>query len=123
MSVFICSKCGCIENTASSSFWSRGDADPLCSECDPEIGKWHGLFEKQTPDAAGIVERHGELMTKDRAAMLDAIFAYFQMPLPEHIGLHGVARLAFEEGWNRCWAYVEKVDGKLANTTTRSIAS
>jgi hypothetical protein len=26
----------------------RGDDKPLCSECDPKIGKWHGKFDKRS---------------------------------------------------------------------------
>lgn len=59
MSVFRCEQCGCMENTAVSNFISRkypyspdGEALPslpaLCSECDPEIGKWHGRFPKRS---------------------------------------------------------------------------
>ena len=59
MSAFRCDKCGCVENTATSNFWSRrhpcdddGNTLPslpaLCSECDPEIGKWHGHFGKMS---------------------------------------------------------------------------
>jgi hypothetical protein len=44
--VFICENCGCIENTAVSNYWSRGNGPALCSECDPKIGKWHGRFPK-----------------------------------------------------------------------------
>lgn len=53
MSIFRCEKCGCVENTATSDYWSRAHpfdgSKPkpvLCSECDPEIGKWHGRFPK-----------------------------------------------------------------------------
>ena len=50
MSLFKCSKCGCIENTATSRFWVRKkDEPPLCSQCDPKIGKWHGLFPRRPP--------------------------------------------------------------------------
>lgn len=45
MPIFRCSKCGRIENTALSNYWTRS-GEPLCSECDPEIGKWHGVFNK-----------------------------------------------------------------------------
>ena len=59
MSIFRCEQCGCVENTAVSNYISRkypysasGDALPslpaLCSECDPAIGKWHGMFPKQS---------------------------------------------------------------------------
>jgi len=48
MSLFICSKCGCIDNTAVSGYWfKKKDAPALCSECDPAFGKWHKLFKKQ----------------------------------------------------------------------------
>jgi len=72
MSLFICAKCGCVENTATSSYWALigGDDDwmydltllpykgmPLCSECatlkfaDGKTyvvpGKWHGKFPKR----------------------------------------------------------------------------
>ena len=44
MPCFICSKCGCIENTAAGDYWTRREK-PLCSEC--SYGKWHGLFPKR----------------------------------------------------------------------------
>ena len=74
MSLFICSKCGCVENTATSDYWSvihklfeieyENDLieykyQPLCSECgrlifdktgnNPKMvkGEWHNRFEKQ----------------------------------------------------------------------------
>lgn len=52
MSLFQCEECGCRENTAVCNYWSRNDADSackgrkLCSACDPDIGKWHGQFER-----------------------------------------------------------------------------
>lgn len=46
MSLFICSKCGCVENTATGDYWNRPD-EPLCSEC--SRGKWHNRFEKFIP--------------------------------------------------------------------------
>lgn len=77
MSIFVCSKCGCVDNTATSSYWSIvtnifPDAEwdesikaykgkPLCSECCKVIfdetgnnpryvpGKWHGRFPKKPP--------------------------------------------------------------------------
>ena len=61
MSLFRCTKCGCVENTATSNYWLlRGDAEPLCSECDPKIGKWHGKFEKRS--AVGmLIDQHDEI--------------------------------------------------------------
>ena len=73
MGLFICKKCGCIENTAVSRYWSvvnnifpieydtsleQYQGEPLCSECgkltfdekgdNPKMipGKWHGKFPK-----------------------------------------------------------------------------
>ena len=49
MPIFKCDECGCVENTALSGYWwrkSNGKDKALCSECDPKIGKWHGVFEK-----------------------------------------------------------------------------
>ena len=54
MSIFRCSKCGCVENTATSNYWTRDGKPPLCSECDPEIKKWHGVFKKKS--AIGYME-------------------------------------------------------------------
>ena len=67
MSIFRCDNCGALENTATSRFWFRiwtaemlGDGKPpldgkvLCSECDPAIGKWHGIFPREFYDP----ERH-----------------------------------------------------------------
>ena len=47
MSLFACSKCKTIDNTATSGYWFRGEGQPpLCSACDPAIGKWHGCFRR-----------------------------------------------------------------------------
>jgi hypothetical protein len=49
MSIFRCDQCGCIENTATSRYWLRPKGTlPLCSACDPEIGRWHGRFPQQS---------------------------------------------------------------------------
>ena len=70
MPLFRCSKCGCIENTAVCNFWShahpiKGEEkkDPLCSECDPEIGIWHEFFEKKSAIGMLITDQ-GFLYTK-----------------------------------------------------------
>ena len=51
MSLFKCEGCGNIENTACCRYnlhlFDGEDVRALCSECDPEIGKWHNLFPKQ----------------------------------------------------------------------------
>jgi hypothetical protein len=69
MSLFKCSKCGCIENTACCNYWSSKSEGkrPVCSECDPAIKKWHGRFEKRS--AVGmLVDQEGHLWSKDQQA-------------------------------------------------------
>jgi len=56
MSLFKCEGCGCVENTATSGYHLRRektDGRALCSECDPNIGKWHGIFPKKDADQEG----------------------------------------------------------------------
>ena len=45
MPLFLCTKCGCLENTALGDYWCK--EKPLCSECG--FGKWHGEFKKRVP--------------------------------------------------------------------------
>lgn len=48
MSLFACTRCNAVENTAVTlGYWSNlMDGEPvLCSEC--ADGKWHGLFPKR----------------------------------------------------------------------------
>ena len=45
MSLFKCSRCGCVDNTALGAYWHR-PKDPLCAEC--ATGAWHGEFPKET---------------------------------------------------------------------------
>jgi len=49
MSLFICSKCKCVENTALCNYWLKGKKPPLCSKCDPKIKKWHKRFKREFP--------------------------------------------------------------------------
>lgn len=62
MSLYQCAGCGCVENTALSDYWHRKlEGLPLlCSECDPDIGMWHGQFDKRS--AAGyLIDQSGNL--------------------------------------------------------------
>ena len=85
MPSFRCAKCGCIENTALSNFW-HGVA--LCSECDPEIGKWHGRFEKHSAD--------GLLLGED-----GFLYSPLESLLPSHTKIVGVVgRMEETKRWN-----------------------
>jgi len=103
MSLFKCSKCGCIENTAVSHYWVRkvDKEPPLCSECDPGIGKWHNIFPKQSADAMGMVDDgDGYLITKEEAAVRKAFKTYVAGIISiKHIGPEGIAKVFFESGW------------------------
>lgn len=73
MPLFQCSKCNCVENTAISRYWRRKEGSPpLCSECDSEIGKWHGVFPK-TSAKGYLLGSDGFLYAKeyDESGQLD----------------------------------------------------
>jgi hypothetical protein len=53
MSLFACRNCLCVENTACTNYWSEHGKPHLCSECDKEIGTWHGKFTKRS--ASGML--------------------------------------------------------------------
>lgn len=59
MPCFICTKCGCMENTAVSKYWKRRSEgrELVCSACDEEIGKWHGRFPKKHWSEYGTKEQ------------------------------------------------------------------
>lgn len=75
MPLFVCDRCGCVDNTAYGRYWSKDYPDmwdkeneglALCTECAPttfsdgtstnqgwrlaEYGKWHNEFPKQKWD-------------------------------------------------------------------------
>lgn len=48
-----------VENTACCHYWGRSfhaDKRALCSQCDPTIGKWHGLFQRRMTAEHGYVK-------------------------------------------------------------------
>ena len=80
MSLFICSQCQCIENTALGSYWGRVSIDrkpPLCSECD--TGFWHYRFTKTKATIENIIEHRVEIYSyfreseKVTAALIEKI--------------------------------------------------
>ena len=50
MSLFQCTACGGVENTALCEYWMRQrERLPwLCSACDPAIGTWHDHFPQKS---------------------------------------------------------------------------
>lgn len=73
MSMFVCDECGVFENTALAGYrgyhgrnmeltpeeqierpeWvarGLGDGKARCSECNPEVGRWHGHWDKEQFD-------------------------------------------------------------------------
>lgn len=81
MSIFRCSKCGCVENTATSNYWTQKfpmetggkelkDAVILCSQCDPEIGQWHGSFPRMAAKGF-ILCSDGFLYSKEEVASVN----------------------------------------------------
>ena len=56
MSLFVCTTCQHIENTALGRYWPRlATGNPECSQC--VTGTWHGLFPRERYDE----ERHGPI--------------------------------------------------------------
>jgi hypothetical protein len=77
MPLFLCSVCGCYENTALSNYWMRTfdkpkgqpPAPPLCSACDPKIAAWHGRFAQKPAEgmfvgADGFLYHPSEIETR-----------------------------------------------------------
>ncbi len=57
MPYFQCSRCQCVEDTSLCRYWSdrfREDP-PVCSACDPDIGRWHDQFPRQYPEEGGWI--------------------------------------------------------------------
>lgn len=54
MSTFLCTKCGAIENTATSKYWydTMEGRPPICSKC--STGKWHDMFPRTHWSKVGI---------------------------------------------------------------------
>lgn len=50
MPLYECTNCHAVENTAlNPNYWFdvHHDKKPaLCTECDPQVGKWHGKFPR-----------------------------------------------------------------------------
>ena len=62
MPLFECTKCGCVENTATGDYWTRPDA-PLCSECSD--GLWHDRFPKRSAEGM-LIDQNGHLWSQQQ---------------------------------------------------------
>lgn len=65
MPLFACTKCNCVEDTALSHYWSARlrQKSPLCSTCDPTLGKWHNEFPRESAQG-WVSDRNGFLLDK-----------------------------------------------------------
>lgn len=68
MPLFMCENCGCVENTATSNYWTgkfkRGFVQ--CSACDPDIREWHGYFDKKNAREEGYyIDKNGFIYHPD----------------------------------------------------------
>ena len=99
MGTYICSKCGCIDNTAcGGNFWSfksksgsfkddYANKNALCVECTPgeyndgsvnkEAGKWHNIFPKKHWSEYGNQEKLIADCLKNQGNMINAV-EYFK---------------------------------------------
>ena len=71
MSIYICEKCGCIENTALGGYWENSlrKEPKFCSECN--TGEWHNEFEKKHWTDYGV-EKLLELEALKDGSMINA---------------------------------------------------
>jgi hypothetical protein len=87
MPLYRCSECGCVENTALGGYWMQGskardagqEHKPLCSACDPEIGKWHGQFPQKQADGY-VTDRRGFIYTPAEAETLPHMGPFTPIP-------------------------------------------
>lgn len=89
MPIFMCRECGCVENTACSNYWSHTTIESkpaVCSACDPEIGQWHGRFERR-PATGMLIDQNGQLWRTEEG-------------LPKHYKILGVVLPADQSGDN-----------------------
>jgi len=78
MSLYRCTTCDVVENTALGGYWlqqmeaaERGEKfAPQCSLHNPEIGVWHGHFPRQAVSPDMLVDNRGFLWRPDQIEAL-----------------------------------------------------
>ena len=73
MSLYRCTKCDCVENTACGEYWAQQmeahkagrKLEPLCSQC--RTGTWHGQFERYAVPKDWLVDVRGFLWSPESA--------------------------------------------------------
>jgi hypothetical protein len=76
MSLFRCTRCDTIDNTALGGYHAQANGAahaPLCSACDPEIGQWHGEFPRRVVTAEWLTCPRGTLWLPHQAATMSHI--------------------------------------------------
>lgn len=75
MPLFKCEQCGVVENTACGDYWCA--EKKLCSQCSPEIGKWHGRFPRTDAAAAGYLrDEQGFIYAPDEVDLKEMRWKY-----------------------------------------------
>lgn len=87
MSLFQCSKCGCIENTALSMYHiQRLEKRPVeCSACEPDPDSldntegWHDRFPRRyLPKGQFVKDRNGNLIHRDTGKDYDTALESYE---------------------------------------------
>jgi hypothetical protein len=89
MPLFMCSKCGSVDNTATSGYWAQQanayvagvPLTPKCSACNPEIGAWHNQFPRRR--AEGFKQdRRGFIYSPDEIEKFGQLGPFTDVVLP-----------------------------------------
>lgn len=98
MPLFVCEKCGCVDNTALGFYWGKFwpnktwfvddsyNGKALCSECCPKVyvdgsetgkGKWHNMFPKQ--HVYDYVQKRGWKLFKENCENVDVAKRFYKI--------------------------------------------
>lgn len=90
MSTFLCTRCGAIENTATSDYWiDMLDGRPvICSKC--KTGVWHNKFPRTHWSKIGV----GKILSQQKLDMGDFINGRHHL---REIGVIGSKKNTYKE--------------------------